>query len=92
MLITLGLDSQFTMTETITTAIMDQYPNLRNHKGKVVIAASVLGFILGLTLCTRGGLFMFELINWYSASWGLLICAIVEILVIMYLYGERSEL
>ena len=62
MLITLGLDSQFTMTETITTAIMDQFPNLRNHKGKVVIAASVLGFILGLTMCTRGGIFIYEFI------------------------------
>lgn len=92
MLITLGLDSQFTMTETITTAIMDQYPNLRSHKGKVVIFASIIGFILGLTMCTRGGIFMFELINWYSASWGLLICAIVEIVIVMYFYGYRNLL
>eukprot|EP00090_Calanus_glacialis_P001873 TRINITY_DN11395_c0_g1_i1.p1 TRINITY_DN11395_c0_g1~~TRINITY_DN11395_c0_g1_i1.p1 ORF type:complete len:652 (+),score=141.75 TRINITY_DN11395_c0_g1_i1:118-2073(+) len=92
MLITLGLDSQFTMTETITTAVMDQYPNLRAHKGKVVIFASIIGFILGLTMCTRGGIFMFELINWYSASWGLLICAITEIIVIMYAYGFRNFL
>jgi len=92
MLITLGLDSQFTMTETITTAVMDQYPNLREHKGKVVIFASIIGFILGLTMCTRGGIFMFELINWYSASWGLLICAIAEIIVIMYAYGYKNFL
>jgi len=92
MLITLGLDSQFTMTETITTAVMDQYPNLREHKGKVVIFASIIGFILGLTMCTRGGIFMFELINWYSASWGLLICAITEIIVIMYAYGYKNFL
>jgi len=92
MLITLGLDSQFTMTETITTAIMDQYPNLREHKGKVVIFASIIGFILGLTMCTRGGIFMFELINWYSASWGLLICAITEIIVLMYAYGYKNFL
>merc|ERR1712123_462217 len=92
MLITLGLDSQFTMTETITTAIMDQYPHLRQHKGKVVISASVIGFILGLTMCTRGGIFMFELINWYSASWGLLICAITEIIIIMYAYGYKNFL
>jgi len=92
MLITLGLDSQFTMTETITTAIMDQFPNLREHKGKVVIVASIIGFILGLTMCTRGGIFMFELINWYSASWGLLICAITEIIVIMYAYGYKNFL
>ena len=87
MLITLGLDSQFTMTETVTTAVMDQYPHLRVHKGKVVIGASVVGFLLGLTMCTNGGLFMFELINWYSASFGLLICAITEVVVVIWVYG-----
>jgi len=90
MLITLGLDSQFTMTETVTTAFMDQWPWLRAHKGKVVIAASIFGFFMGLTMCSRGGIFMFELINWYSASWGLLICAICEMLVVMHAYGWRN--
>ena len=89
MLITLGLDSQFTMTETITTAVMDQYPHLREHKGKVVTGASVIGFLMGLTMCTNGGLFMFELINWYSASFGLLVCAITEVILVMWVYGHQ---
>ena len=89
MLITLGLDSQFTMTETVTTAILDQWPKLRAHKGKVVIGASVVGFILGLSLCARGGVFMFDLINWYSASWSLLVLAITEIILLMYGYGYK---
>jgi len=90
MLITLGLDSQFTMVETITTAIMDQWPKTRAHKGKVVIGACVAGFLLGLTCTSRGGLFMFSLIDWYASSWGLLICAISEVLLVMYLYGWRN--
>jgi len=90
MLITLGLDSQFTMVETITTAIMDQWPKTRAHKGKVVIGACVVGFLLGLTCTSRGGLFMFSLIDWYASSWGLLICAITEVLLVMYLYGWRN--
>ena len=69
MLITLGLDSQFTMTETLTTAAMDQWPALRAHKAKVVIGTSIIGFILGLTMCTKGGVYMFTLIDWFSASW-----------------------
>jgi len=89
MLITLGLDSQFTMTETITTAVMDQWPQLRAHKGKVVISASVVGFILGLSMCSRGGIYMFELINWYSASWSLLLLSITEVILLMYGYGFR---
>merc|ERR1712066_471781 len=90
MLITLGLDSQFTMVETITTAIMDQWPKTRAHKGKVVIGACVVGFLLGLTCTSRGGLFMFSLIDWYASSWGLLICAVTEVLLVMYLYGWRN--
>ena len=92
MIITLGLDSQFVFTETITTAIMDQYPSLRNHKGKVAVTACVIGFFFGLTMCTRGGIFMFELINWYSALWGLLICAIIEVIVVNYAYGHEQFL
>jgi len=90
MLITLGLDSQFTMVETITTAIMDQWPKTRAHKGKVVIGACVVGFLLGLTCTSRGGLFMFSLIDWYASSWGLLVCAVTEVLLVMYLYGWRN--
>ena len=87
MLITLGLDSQFTMVETITTAIMDLWPKTRPHKGKVVMTSCLVGFLLGLSCCTRGGIFMFTLIDWYASSWGLLICAFLEVLVVIYLYG-----
>ena len=51
MLITLGLDSQFTMTETITTALMDQWPQLRPKKSIVVLSACGLGFLL--EICRR---------------------------------------
>jgi solute carrier family 6 amino acid transporter-like protein 5/7/9/14 len=60
MLITLGLDSQFTQTETITTAVMDQWPQLRNHKAKVVSGVCLLGLLLGLTLCSRA--------QWHNSS------------------------
>ncbi len=69
MLITLGLDSQFTMVETLTTALMDQWPELRKKKSIVVIATSVVGFLLGLSMCAKGGVYMFTLIDWFSASW-----------------------
>ncbi len=69
MLILLGLDTQFTMVETLTTAIMDQWPQLRNKKSLVVIATSLVGFLLGLSMCTKGGVYMFTLIDWFSASW-----------------------
>ena len=89
MLITLGLDSQFTMTDTVTTAVLDQWPRLRRHKGRVVIVASVLCFLLGLSLCSRGGIFMFDLINAYSAWWSVLTISVTELVIIMYAYGHK---
>lgn len=90
MIITLGLDSQFTLTETITTAIMDQFPKLRQNKEKVAISTGIVGFLLGLTMCTRGGIFMFELVNWYSAACGLLFCGIAEVIATVYVYGHKN--
>ena len=92
MLITLGLDSQFTMTETLTTALMDQWPQFRKRKGLVVIVTSILGFFLGLPMCANGGVYMFTLIDWFSASWSLLLLAFTEIMLLMYVYGFRRVL
>ncbi|CAL4113642.1 unnamed protein product, partial [Meganyctiphanes norvegica] len=87
MLITLGLDSQFTMVETVVTAILDQWKHLRAHKMKVVFGTCGVLFILGLTMCLQGGILMFELFNGWSAGISVIICAILEIIVISYVYG-----
>ena len=39
---------QFTMVETLTTALFDEWPQLRARKGAVVMGTSLIGFILGL--------------------------------------------
>jgi len=86
MLVLLGLDSQFCMVETITTAIMDEWTTLRNHKAKVVIGTSVFCFVLALPLCCQGGVYLFTLIDWYSASWSICILAILESIILTWIY------
>jgi len=90
MLITLGLDSQFTMVETLSTAVFNQWPSLRNRKAIVVTVMCVLLFFSGLTMVTQGGMFMFELFNFYSAGISVLVLAICEVLTINYLYGFKK--
>ncbi|CAG0919253.1 unnamed protein product [Notodromas monacha] len=88
MLITLGLDSQFTMVETLITALLDEMPHLRSRKSSVVIGICAVMFVLGLSMCARGGIYMFTLIDSYSAGWSLLILALLEIVAVHYVYGS----
>lgn len=53
MLLTLGLDSQFALMETVTTAILDAFPALRNYKLWVVLAAAVFGYAGGIIFTTN---------------------------------------
>ncbi|RXG58483.1 Sodium- and chloride-dependent glycine transporter 2 [Armadillidium vulgare] len=90
MLITLGLDSQFTMVETITTAIFDQYESLRRKKPIIVCLMCFVLFLCGLTMCLRGGIYMFELFNNYTAGLSVVLLAITEICVVQYVYGFKN--
>ncbi|CAG0909203.1 unnamed protein product, partial [Cyprideis torosa] len=87
MLITLGLDSQFVMVETVTTAMFDEWPSLRMYKSKVVVAVCAVGWLLGLLFCTPGGIYLFNLIDSYAAGYSLLLIAIAEIILVTYVYG-----
>lgn len=53
MLLTLGLDSQFALMETVTTAILDKFPNLRQFKVWVVLSVAVFGYLGGLGFTTN---------------------------------------
>ena len=90
MLLTLGLDSQFTMVETIITAIYDEFPKLREKSFLVVGGVTMTGFLLGLPLCLQGGYYLFVLMDWYSGAWSLISVAIIELVVISWVYGLDS--
>ncbi|XP_064112522.1 sodium- and chloride-dependent glycine transporter 2-like [Macrobrachium nipponense] len=92
MVINVGLSSQFSMVETVTTALFDQFEFLRPKK-PFVVALSCFGmFLLGLPFCLEGGILIFELFFWYSASFSVIALAITEVLGIHMIYGYRNFL
>ncbi|XP_014666308.1 PREDICTED: sodium- and chloride-dependent glycine transporter 2-like [Priapulus caudatus] len=87
MLITLGLDSQFALLETVTTAILDTWPHLRERKTWVVFFCCVTGFIGGLIFCTQGGMYVLQLVDTYAASWCVILMALTECIFVAWVYG-----
>ena len=74
MLFTLGLDSQFAITETVLTGITDFEPRLRKYKTYVVGVICTIGFLCGLPLTTRVFFSHFLLnfpykLNFYFTGW-----------------------
>nr|XP_018670759.1 sodium- and chloride-dependent neutral and basic amino acid transporter B(0+)-like isoform X1 [Ciona intestinalis] len=88
MLFTLGLDSQFTILETVSTAITDSFPRqFRSRRWQLMLMLSVVMFLLGLVCVTNTGLYWVNLIDHYAAGWGLLFVAVMELFGVCYIYG-----
>lgn len=89
MLITLGLDSQFALLETVQTAILDMFPSLRDHKIMILLLVSTVGYAGGIIFTTQSGVLWLGLFDHYAANFSVSIIAITECLLISWYYGTE---
>ncbi|XP_059090206.1 sodium- and chloride-dependent GABA transporter 1-like [Tigriopus californicus] len=69
MLLVLGVDSEFCNVEALVTGIVDNWPDvLLKRRRLFTMGLCVFMFLLGLPMCTEGGVFLFQLMDFYSAS------------------------
>jgi len=90
MLVLLGIDSQFAMVDVLVAAALDEYPHIfrKGHRKSMVVGVCcLLGFLLGIPILTNGGYHLFNLINDYSAYYGLLLLALSFSIVIHFVYN-----
>lgn len=87
MMFVLGIGSQFGGIEAINTSIIDHWPHLRKHQWRVCAGTCIACFIAGLPMTCNGGVFMFTLLEWHTASWAILLIGFAEIVVISWIYG-----
>ncbi|XP_007503846.2 sodium- and chloride-dependent betaine transporter isoform X1 [Monodelphis domestica] len=91
MLIFLGLDSQFVCMECLVTASMDMFPRQLRKPGRrelLILFMAVVGYLIGLLLVTEGGMYIFQLFDYYASSgMCLLFLSILEVICIGWVYG-----
>uniref|UniRef100_A0A3Q2CZ19 Transporter n=1 Tax=Cyprinodon variegatus TaxID=28743 RepID=A0A3Q2CZ19_CYPVA len=91
MLLLLGLDSQFVGVEGFVTGILDLFPGGYYHRYKREIAVAIcclLCFVIDLSMVTQGGMYVFQLFDYYSASgMTLLWQSFWECIVVAWVYG-----
>ncbi|KAG8231001.1 hypothetical protein J437_LFUL010017 [Ladona fulva] len=90
MLFCLGLGSQIAGLESITTAVMDKWPNLRAHKALVAMGTCAVCFVAGIPMCFDGGVYLFTLLDWNTAAWSILIIGLAETILVGWVYGSEK--
>lgn len=92
MVILLGLDSQFVGVEGVVTAIVDQFPGYlrKGHRKEMFIAVvCVFQFLVGLPMVCPGGMYVFQLFDYYSGSKIILFVAAFMCVAVAWCYGLR---
>jgi solute carrier family 6 amino acid transporter-like protein 5/7/9/14 len=90
MMLALGFGSEFSIVESAISTTLDLLQDFVKTKRQIIltrICICLAFFLLGLTMVTRGGLFILNLIDSVIAGYPLLIVGLLEVIVIPWIYG-----
>ncbi|XP_045161713.2 sodium- and chloride-dependent glycine transporter 1-like isoform X2 [Mercenaria mercenaria] len=89
-LVLVGIDTQFGCFETVTNAVIDlNYKKLQKYRLLISAGLVTFLFITGLPLTTSAGYYIFMLIDSYMGTFNLVGTALLECIVIAWIYGAN---
>ncbi|XP_019956377.2 sodium- and chloride-dependent GABA transporter ine isoform X2 [Paralichthys olivaceus] len=93
MLLCLGLDSQFATVEVSVAFLKDQFgPKVLSYLKReelITLGVCLTGFILGIPHITKGGIYVFQLMDNYTAVVSLIFLAFSEVIAVCWIFGIR---
>jgi NSS family neurotransmitter:Na+ symporter len=87
LLLTLGIDSAFSMAEPVVESIADKWGLNKKH---VLPIVCMVGFLVGLPFTTRAGLYWIDIIDNFITNYGITTIGLVECLLIGYVLGTKK--
>ncbi|CAF4709624.1 unnamed protein product, partial [Rotaria sp. Silwood2] len=78
MLLSLGLGSQFALTDVPITSIFELFPKLKSNRQSAVIITCIISFLISLPFTCPGGIYLFELLNQYAANLSMIVIGFFE--------------
>lgn len=88
MLLSLGIDSAFSLIEPATAAILDT--NQRAKVTRVSAWICLAAFVTGILYTTRAGLYFLDIVDHFVTSYNLIIVGILQAIAGGWLYGAES--
>jgi len=85
-LLIVGIDSAFSLLETVSAALRDKFGSSR-FKSTTIVA--VISFILGIPLATSAGIYLLDIIDHFIMSYVITTVAILECIVVGWLLGSK---
>uniref|UniRef100_UPI00358EB41C sodium- and chloride-dependent taurine transporter-like isoform X1 n=1 Tax=Myxine glutinosa TaxID=7769 RepID=UPI00358EB41C len=89
MILLVGISSQFAQIEGQVTTLMDRFGILR-YRLSFLTGSCIISFLLGLTMVTEGGMYLFQLVDFYGiGSFSLLCVVFFECIALAWVYGAN---
>ncbi|MBI2208656.1 sodium-dependent transporter [Candidatus Woesearchaeota archaeon] len=83
-LLTLAIDSAFSLVEAIDTTVLDKTKMKRKH---IALVVCVLGFLAGIIYTTNAGLYMLDVVDHFVTGVSLIVIGILECIAIGWIFG-----
>ncbi|MBU0708114.1 sodium-dependent transporter [Patescibacteria group bacterium] len=87
LLLTLGIDSAFSLVEAGVAGGMDKWKFARLP---VNLTVSTILFVIGILYTTKAGLYWLDIIDHYMTNFGLAFVGIMECIVVGYVFGAKK--
>ncbi|UCC11891.1 MAG: sodium-dependent transporter [candidate division WOR-3 bacterium] len=83
MLLTLGIDSAFSLVEAGAASIIDKFKIKRMYAN---IGFGIIALVVGLIFTTKAGLYWLDIVDYFMNNYGLLVVGILQCFAVAYFY------